>query len=242
MPLWYKFTVATYNRTQYQKRQIEVIDTIERQVGNNSLNFSTVAPIDDYENDSRLCLTSVHFPKNGLIRKVMEILGPLRDINPGHYYYPEDAFHLTIKNIRVISDPPTFTAEDVLRARKVFESVLPGHRKFKVYFYRLLLFKSNLSLIGTTDEELDSIVLDLDKKLAQAGVPDNKQYTNSRNFFCNMTLARFTSEPTEDFISKVKELSQQVAPFGPYEIDSVTLLSSNAVLKKKNIIDTWQLI
>jgi len=56
------------------------------------------------------------------------------------------------------------------------------------YFSHLLLFTSNLALIGTTDPELDEIHSELDRKLKQIGIPDDKIYTNNKYFFCNMTF------------------------------------------------------
>lgn len=147
---------------------------------------------------------------------------------------------MTIKNIRVINDPPHFTKEDIGMAEQAFESVVPHHKQFNVYFYRLLLFPNNLALIGTTGPELDSIVLDLDKELNEADVPDDKKYMNSQYFFSNMTLARFNNAPSEEFLHKVEELSQSLS-FEPYTVDSVTLITCTAVFTKKNIIKTWKL-
>ncbi len=225
----------------HQKKQVEVINQIEQQIKDNSLAFSTVSPVLDYENDSRICLTSVHLPNKDLVRKIQKsIIKPLYDLSPDHYYYPDDSLHLTIKNIRVISDPPTFNDEDIEKVKKVFSEIIPNHKKFKVYFYRLLTFPNNLALLGTTDPELDDIIFSLDKKLKEAGVPDNKQYTNSRYFFSNITLARFTHSLTQTYKDKIAELSDSIS-FNPYTVDSVRLLSCNAVLKKRRIIGTWNL-
>lgn len=233
--------MALYDKTPYQKDQLKVINEIERQVVDDSLSFSTVSPVDDYEKDKRLCLTSVHFPKKHLIGQIQkQLLEPLRILSPNHYYYPEDSLHMTIKNIRVIADPPNFTINDISKASKVFDRVIAVHKKFSVYFYRLLLFKSNLSLIGTTDEELDNIVIDLDHELQKVGVPDDKVYANSKNFFSNMTLVRFTEPLTREYLDRVKELSDNIH-IDPYIVDSVTLLTSNAVLNDKKIIGHWQL-
>lgn len=143
--------------------------------------------------------------------------------------------------IKTINDPPLFSQEDIVKVENVFDSVIPSHTKFNIYFYRLLLFPNNLALIGTTDPELDSIVLELDKGLKEVGVPDNKKYLNSEYFFSNMTLARFNTAPSKEFLQKVEELSQSIL-FDPYVVDLVTLLTSTAVLTKKNIIKTWNLV
>jgi hypothetical protein len=228
--------------SDHQKKQVEVINNIEQQIHNNSLNFTTVAPVADYEVDSRICLTSVHLPSKDLKEKICStIIDPLKSVFLEHFYYPEDSLHMTVKNIRVINDPPHFTDEDIEKAKKVFSEIIPKHKKYSVYFYRLLLFPMNLALIGTTDEELDSIVSDLDLKLQQTGVPDDKIYSNSRYFFSNITLARFTQPITEEFKEKVIEISHALS-FDSYTVDSVTLVTCNAVFKNRNIVDTWNLL
>lgn len=230
-----------YNVTGHQRAQIELINMIEVQANTNSMRFSTVDPVDDYRNDSRIALTSVHFPEADLIKFINgNILDPLKKCSPNHYYYPTSSLHLTIKNVRMVCDPPDFDAGDVLKVKKVFTKTIPRHKKFKTYFYRLLLFPANLALVGTTDPELDFIHLDLDKELKKVGVPDNKRYLNAHYFFCNMTLVRFTSPITQDYKEKINELSHSIY-IDPYEVNSVTLLSCNAAMNKQQIFGTWKL-
>jgi len=225
----------------YQDNQRNVIDAIEKQIQTNSLTVSTVSPVDDYQKDSRICLTSVHFPKEFLVQKIQEtVIDPLRDIEPEHFYYPRDSLHMTIKNIRIINDPPHFTDGDIQKAKAIFSDVIPRHRKFNVYFYRLLLFPLNLALIGTTDPELDSIILDLDRKLIEAGVPDDKKYVNDKYFFGNITLARFKNPVSDTFQQKVGELSRTIS-FAPYAVDSVSLATGSAMFTKRNVYGTWEL-
>lgn len=225
----------------HQENQVEVINSIELQVKTNSMEFSTVAPVQDYENDTRICLTSVHLPHKKLIKQVQDsLIRPLHQITPDVFFYPSDSLHMTVKNVRVINDPPHFKEDDIKKAEQVFETVIPNHKKFNVYFYRLLVFPNNLALIGTTDAELDSIVFDLDRRLNEAGISDDKKYLNSQYFFSNMTLARFNNKPSSEFLAKVEELSQSLL-LEPYVVDSVTLITCTAVFTKKNIIKTWNL-
>ena len=225
----------------YQQNQKKVIENIEKQVKQNSLQFSTVDPVEDFDSDPRICLTSIHIPNDFLKNKIQkQIIDPLRVILPEHYYYSADSLHMTIKNIRVINNPPHFNNQDIEKARKIFSEAIPKYSKFKVYFYRLLLFPNNLALIGTADEELDKIVLGLDRKLRQAGVPDDKIYSNPKYFFSNMTLVRFNNPLSEEFKTKVKNLSDSLS-FEPYLVDSVVLLTCNAVFKKRQTIGTWGL-
>lgn len=225
----------------HQQKQIEIINQIESHLVRGNTPFSTVTPVDDFEHDPRMCLTSVHFPSAELKSSIhKQIIEPLSAISPNHFYYPDDSLHMTIKNIRVVDDPPRFSATDEQRAQIVFSRVIPHHKKFQVYFYRLLLFPNNIALIGTTDPELDSIIFDLDSKLTYAGIPDDKTYLNADHFFCNMTLARFSLPVTTDFKKRVSALSSALQ-FAPYTIDSVSLITCNAAMKRRQVIGTWRL-
>lgn len=239
MFLYNRYVVHVYS--DHQKNQVEIINRLEDKVKNNSLNFSIVSPVADFDNDPRLCLTGVHFPNRELTQQIQQqIINPLREISPQNYYYPESSLHITVKSVRVINDPPHFSEEDTEKVRQVFSETIPQHKRFKVYFYRLLLFPFNLALMGTTDPELDSIFLDLDQKLKAYGVADDKKYSNSKFFFSNMTLARFGSSVNEQFREKVQELSESIN-FNPYTVDSMTLLTCNAVFQKRKIIGNWSL-
>ncbi len=225
----------------HQQNQLRVISSLEQQVQNKTIGFSTVSPVDDYQHDSRICLTSVHFPHEQLVHQIeADVMQPLRKNSHHPFFYPPESLHMTIKNIRVINDPPHFSKEDVVKAEYVFESVIPNHHKFNVYFYRLMLFPNNLALIGTTDKELDNIIFDLDAGLTREGISDDKTYINSQYFFSNMTLARFSSLPSEEFIKNVEDLSKTIS-IKPYTVDSVTLISCTAVFTKKNLFGTWML-
>jgi len=226
----------------YQLKQREVVDRIEEGVNDGCLNFSTISPVENYEDDPRTCLTSVHLPRQSLLKQVQQsIIKPLSRIEPDFYYYPPDSLHMTIKNIRVSNDPPQFNEKDIRKAEKIFSEIIPNKKQFNVYFYRLLLFPNNLALIGTTDPELDNIILDLDKALEAQGIPDDKVYINSQYFFSNMTLARFNTPPSKKFKEKVNQLSAGLN-FKPYRVDSVTLLTCNPVFKNRQIKKTWHLL
>jgi hypothetical protein len=105
-----------------------------------------------------------------------------------------------------------------------------------------LLFPNNVSLIGTTSENLDGIILELDERLAEAGVSDDKKYINNSHFFCNITLARFVKPCSGALKEKVTELSValEANPIS-YSIDNITLLTANAVMKKRKDHGTWHL-
>ncbi|OGK62371.1 hypothetical protein A2334_02900 [Candidatus Roizmanbacteria bacterium RIFOXYB2_FULL_38_10] len=228
--------------TNHQSKQRKIIDDIERQILSSSLKFSTVSPVTDYENDTRIGLTGVHLPHQNLLKQIHNsLIIPIQKIAPNLYYYSPDSLHFTIKGIRVVNDPPRFDEKIKQTAKDVFARVVPFHHSFKVFLYKLIIFPHNLALVGTTEDKLDNLILDLDKALHEKGIPDDKVYTNNKYFFINMTLARFQERPTSHFINEVHNLSDTMQ-FMPYIIDSVTLASCNAVFKKREIIESWSLL
>ncbi|MCC6711486.1 MAG: hypothetical protein IT416_04020 [Candidatus Pacebacteria bacterium] len=230
-----------FNQTAHQKKQLEVISQLELSLTKDKLDFTVVEPVADFVNDQRLALTSVHFPNQDFINKIQQtVIEPLRVIQPEHFYYSAEFMHMTVKNVKTINDPPLFDQRVITTTKQVFDQVVPQHQAFNAYYYRLLLFPYNLALIGTTDQELDELVSDLDTSLNQAGVPDNKKYLNDRYFFSNVTLARFNRPVNQEFRAKVAELSASFRPFS-YRLDSLTLLTCNAVMNQRRDISTYQL-
>lgn len=225
----------------HQNKQKEIINQIEKQVNSDALQATAVIPVKDFAADNRICLTSVHFPMAHFTNMInATIIEPLKILFPHAYYYEPSSLHLTIKNIRVINDPPTFTSQDIETAKQVFNRVIPKHVAFNIYPYRLLLFKNNLALMSTSDEELDRIIFNLNTELDMAGIPDDKKYINNEYYFSNMTLARFGSISPTAFKNKVMELSSHLK-LPSYCVDSVSLITGNAVMKKLTVYKTVNL-
>lgn len=228
-----------FKLTKHQQKQIEVIDQIEGATKNNKV--SVVAPVGNFALDPRLCLTTVHFPKEVLIKQIMnEIVKPLASEFPEIYFYEPSSLHTTIKNVRIIKDPPSFSEDDIRKVEEEFSKVVPKRNQYRTYFYRLLLLPNSLSLVGTTDQELDKINLDLDKALNRIGLPDDKKYINKKYFLSNVTIARFENSPSEKLRKAVSEISESIL-FPPYLVDSVTLISANAAVTICRKIHTWRL-
>jgi len=229
-----------YDQTNHQKEQIKVIEGLKKASHQNPT-YSIVTPVADFQNDPRLCLTSVNRISTNLASKITsDIIAPLKSVDINHFYYPADSFHLTIKNVRVINNPPNFSTKDEQTAISVFSSVIPKHKIFQIYYYRLLVLPTSLALVGTTDPELDNIILDLDQKLNQTGIPDDKKYFNQKYFFSNISLLRFTHPINSEFQEVIDKVSRSIS-LSPYLVNSVTLLVCNGVFQKRCILGTWNL-
>jgi len=225
--------------SEHQSKQIEVIKKIEKLFHQNKI--SAVQKVENYENDPRICLTSVHFPTKHLTKTILDkVINPLQKIDDKVFYYPQESLHLTIKNVRTIDNPPNFKPRDLVTARQVFEKIVPKHRKFNVYYHKLVVYLNNLSLVCLTDPELDSIFLDLDKELNKVGLPDNKIYANRKYIISNITIARFYDSPSIKFKKAVENIPK-LNIFDDYLIDDITLLTANAAMKNKKIIGKWKL-
>lgn len=233
--------MALFNKTQYQKNQISIISKIANQSQSGKVSFSTVSAVSDYKDDKRICLTTIHFIKKDFKEIITEkIINPFKKLFPNNFYYLPDSLHITIKNIRVVADPPNFSDLEINKVTKILEQVSLTHKRYRAYFFRFIIFSNNLSLIGTTDEESDKLVLDFDKKLNENGVADDKNYFYNKFFFVNISLLRFYEKPSALFKQKIVKLSEEII-FPPYLIDSLSLVKGNAVMSKKEILGHWRL-
>ena len=134
----------------YSAQQKQLINKITQDIAEKSFYDSTIVEMQkDYENDDAICLSSTVFLdediKNKIIKKIIE---PLQQIDPKHYYYPSDSLHITIKNIRIIHKPPLFTAEDIKKAKKVFNQIIPSFKPFSFKLQGLVRFPTSVSLIA----------------------------------------------------------------------------------------------
>lgn len=229
-------------KNSYFERQKQLVEQIEASIKRGDLNSTVVEIQTDYENDNKICLTSVVFPSPEICEAIdNKIIKPLQKIEPRHYYYSPESFHLTIKNIKTISNPPLFTKDDIEKVKLLYGQIIPKNRSFSFHLQGLVAFPTSISLIGYSDERLQKIVLELDKGLKAVGVPDDKKYVSDTVFFGNISLCRFTRQPSEQFYNKINEL--KTIEIGWVPVDEISLITCNVVCNKngRKILGSFRL-
>ena len=211
----------------FQKLQKDLFDRIEVQAKRgNSLN--TLVSMRDFDNDNSRCLTSVFFlSQTEVVSDIQKLMDKMKIADNRQYYYPDSSFHLTIQNIRTESIPPLYNEEDVEKAKRVFDKIIPKHKSIKCHLKGLFELPTSIAIRGYTDESLKELVLDLRQELIAAGVPDNKKYASDSVFFCNSTICRYQTQPNSKFFETVKRYKEQ--DFGIVTIDGVSLITTNSV-------------
>jgi 2'-5' RNA ligase len=188
----------------------------------------------DYESDRAVCLTSVVAIPIPVAQEIeRQIIQPLRAIEPVHHYYAPEAMHLTIKNVQVVHDPPSFSEADIERVNRLFAEIIPRRRVFAFSLEQVVAFATSLSLIGYCGHELQELVQALDSGLKRIGIPDNKKYISDSVFFGNITLCRFVRPPSEQFLQAVRE--RQDAYRAELRVKEIRLISCNAVCARDSL-------
>lgn len=212
----------------YGDEQRQLVVQMEKAAQTGDFNATVIGVVDDFANDARICLTSVAFvPPEIATIITQKIIEPLRAIEPGHYYYPAESMHVTIKNVQVISDPPTYTEADVQKVHAMMQAVVPQANAFSFVLEGVTQFPTSVSVIGYCDERLQSLVWSLDRNLQKIGLPDNKKYFSDSIFFGNISVCRFLHEPGAAFKTKLKELS--VLIIGEMLVKEISLITCNSV-------------
>jgi hypothetical protein len=214
----------------FQKLQKDLFDRIEIQAkGGNSSN--TLVAMRNFDNDNSRCLTSVFFlSQTEIVSDIQKLIDKMKIADNRQYYYPVSSFHLTIQNIRTESIPPLYNEEDVEKAKRVFEKIIPKHKPIKCHLKGLFELPTSIAVRGYTDEFLKDLVLDLRQELIASGIPDNKKYASDSVFFCNSTICRYQTQPNGKFFETVKQYKER--DFGIVTIDMVSLITTNSVASR----------
>ncbi|MDA2922756.1 hypothetical protein MYX07_05845 [Patescibacteria group bacterium AH-259-L07] len=196
----------------------------------------------DYANNDQICLTSVVFIPDAISNKIIQnVIDPLEQIEPYHYYYPTESMHLTIKNIRTIHKPPLFTKLEINRVSELFNKIISKFPIFEFYVEDILAFPTSLSVMAYSNDTFQRLVLELDKGLNEIGVPDNKRYLSNSVFWGNITVCRFVKNPGEQFVAAVNKMRN--LKIGKFRVENVNLITCNAVCysKSREIIAKYKL-
>ncbi len=196
----------------------------------------------DYANDRQTSLTSVVFLPEDITDGITKnITSPLKNIEPNQYFYPAASMHLTIKNIRTISEPPTFSQADVIKVNKLFNNIIPKFQTFEFNVEDILIFPTSLAVMAYSDDTLKKLVLALDKGLNKIGMPDNKKYLSDSVFWGNITVCRFVEKPGDKFMAQAKKMRN--LKIGKFKVKKISLICCNAVCHKnsKKIIAEYEL-
>lgn len=226
----------------YRESQRELVQKLRYAARPDQVQVTSVPIRADHAADRSRCLTSVIFVPAALAQDICHtLIAALQAIEPEHYYYSPAALHLTVKNIRIISDPPRFTDADVQKADRLFTELIPQHPMFSYALAELAAFTTSVSLIGYCDERLRTLVQALDAGLRAIGLPDDKELISRTVFFGNITLCRYARPPSERFLAAVQRLAN--ADQGELPAQRIHLIACNAVCAPdtRTLINAYEL-
>jgi hypothetical protein len=226
----------------YQEFQKQIVQTLRYHASQEQTNASFGPIRVDYQDDTAISLTSVVFlPVELACLLSQALIAPMKAIEPNHYYYPPESLHLTIKNVRTIHNPPLFTEADIQKVDRLFAEVVPRHPTVSYALAEVVPFTTSVVLIGYCDERFKQLILDLDEGLKQIGVPDNKQYASDTVFFGNITLCRYTRQPSERFLNAVASMAEHFQT--EFIAETIHLIATNAVCapQSRRIVSSYKL-
>jgi hypothetical protein len=136
------------------------------------------------------------------------------------------SLHITIQNIRIIHDPPTFSNKDI---QKVIElkDYIKSFSGLKVELGGLVNLPNCIAIKGYPDSATSDLILGLRERLKQIGLPDDKTYKNPRVPICNLNIRRYIDRPNQIFYKLYDSLKDK--RIGTLNIDKIALISTNYV-------------
>jgi len=225
----------------YRQLQERIVNGLRLLPG--EANQPTLPPADhDYAGDPAMALTSVAFLPPSLARDVQRtVITPLRLMEPQHYYYPPEAMHLTIKNVRTVHDPPLYSEADIQRTHELLTQVSAQHAPFSFTMEQVVALAGSVCLIGYGDERFRELVLDLRAGLQRLGIPEDAHLASTEVFFGNITLCRYGCTPSDGLLRAVMERAYSYR--ADLRVREIHLITCNRVCApaSRRILHTYRL-
>ena len=216
-------SVTRMNERQYLEAQHSLFESLA--LGSKK---AAVVPVrKDYAN-AATCLTVVHLLREQLATTISrEIIEPLREAIKQHYWYPAHDLHLTLKNVRSARPNRAYTSDEVKRAVTAVERASRELEPLDFAIHGPICFPTSIVLRAYGSLKHRDAVRMLDRELALAEIPDDKAYASDQVFIGNITICRFTDQPTQ-------KLRQAVAGYGhrflgAYRVTTVQLIQCDEV-------------
>lgn len=213
--------------TPFQQRQLALMRQMELQLASNT-SATTIVPMQsDFINDQQIALTCISYIPKDIANTIQtQLIESLKTIEPNFYYYPIESMHVTIQNVRVIHNPPRFTASDIAKTNRMLSEIVPASNPFLFEYSGLLSMPTSVSVIALVTPEFDQFVKQLRNQLVGIGVPDDKTYFTDEIIFANTTICRYTHKPSLEFIKKLDQLNNTY--IGKFLANDVSLVEINA--------------
>ncbi len=216
------------DRTPYQLRQLELMGQMSSIAISTGPTTTIVAMQPDYANDPQMCLAVVSYlPKSITDDIYKRIVQTLQTIEPDFYYFPQEALHITIQNIRTVALPPHFSPADIAVVDDVLQDACGAVQKpFIIELTNVIRMPTSVMIAALASPVYSTFITNLRSQLAGAGVADDKQYFTDEMVFANCTFCRYTHNPSPQFIEKLEEFRN--INFGQITIDNASLITTNA--------------
>jgi hypothetical protein len=134
---------------QYQR---SIVKNLCSQTISGKYSSEIAASVDDYENDPRVFLGILSFPDENCKKCLMEMRKELSKCFEEDYVLPPRAWHLTIRNIRTISNPPNFSKNDISNLISELDEKIKNIKPIRFSFKDFLYTPTSIGIAAYPDE------------------------------------------------------------------------------------------
>lgn len=220
---WYNLAISSYKQRQY-----DLFRELEEKLRKGESPATTVTPVSDYAKDTRMSLALVAFLPMSVQQIIVDkVQNPLKVCDSRQYFYLPESLHITIQSIRTSHNPPLFNNEDIDKVNSAFSEIIPKFGPLAFELEGLFELPTSLSVQALAEEELRNLAATLRTSLIEIGVPDDKAYASNKVVFGNTTVSRYTTDPSNNFQEKIKELKNIY--IGSLVVRKVSLITGNSV-------------
>ena len=189
---------------------------------------AAVVPLRKAYENAATCLTIVHLLQEQLATAISEeIIAPLREADGQPYWYPAHDLHLTLKNIRSAKPDRVYTSEEVKQAVRAVERASRELEPLDFAIHGPICLPTSIVLRAYGTLKHRDAVRVLDRELALAEIPDDKAYASDQVFIGNITICRFTAQPTGALRQAVADYEHRF--LGTYRVTTMQVVQCDEV-------------
>jgi hypothetical protein len=212
---------------QYQR---SIVKNLCSQTISGKYSSEIAASVDDYENDPRVFLGILSFPDENCKKCLMEMRKELSKCFEEDYVLPPRAWHLTIRNIRTISNPPNFSKNDISNLISELDEKIKNIKPIRFSFKDFLYTPTSIGIAAYPDENFNDFNNVMNDVLENINLEDDKKYKNGMPLFSNITLVRLKTKFSKKHLDKLRKFSIDLPDI---DVKNLYVIQSNLSFEKK---------
>lgn len=180
--------------------------------------------LSDEHSDKRFGLTVLIKLDGDVVKRIIQVISQLKQIEPHQYFYPVSDLHVTVLTLVEAVEGFVFDEKQIDRYKNVFQTLFKEIYPFSILFNGLCATRSAIFIQGFAGEHLKNLREIIRQALSQVGLPWSQRVAGNFIHSCVVRFKEQLGNPEKlvDFIEKSRELF-----IGEFQVQSISFVCND---------------